>query len=286
MKNDFALYINGVFESVLTEILGAQEEHPGITCYLQPHGSSPIKRLVEAQPTRETPITLYLSTSTRLDLVTYQATIIGWEDKQKMPDERRALLDQHIKRHQPGEEEIYLTSNKGQDCVNLIHVQNLQKLHAPFSVSNLIKLSDDSPYKPRTQAGGYSYVYELPTWIGKGESVIEEQLQSDLEQEVAESEAQSQETRLKRLAAAPRLPEKVQVLSVGFRRNPDVIVEVLNRANGKCERCHNDAPFLRAKDRSPYLEIHHWKPLSEGGEDTVENAGALCPNCHREVHYG
>jgi 5-methylcytosine-specific restriction protein A len=34
------------------------------------------------------------------------------------------------------------------------------------------------------------------------------------------------------------------------------------------------------------LEVHHKKQLSEGGEDTVENAIALCPNCHREAHYG
>jgi len=27
-------------------------------------------------------------------------------------------------------------------------------------------------------------------------------------------------------------------------------------------------------------------PLSEGGEDTLENAIALCPNCHRKMHYG
>ena len=26
--------------------------------------------------------------------------------------------------------------------------------------------------------------------------------------------------------------------------------------------------------------------LSNDGEDTVENAEALCPNCHREKHYG
>lgn len=44
MKKDFA-YINGVLESVLTEILRAQEDHPGLTCYLQPHGASAIKRL-------------------------------------------------------------------------------------------------------------------------------------------------------------------------------------------------------------------------------------------------
>jgi 5-methylcytosine-specific restriction protein A len=26
--------------------------------------------------------------------------------------------------------------------------------------------------------------------------------------------------------------------------------------------------------------------LSEGGGDTVDNAVALCPNCHRECHHG
>lgn len=36
----------------------------------------------------------------------------------------------------------------------------------------------------------------------------------------------------------------------------------------------------------PYLEVHHVIPLSQNGEDTLENAEALCPNCHREKHYG
>ncbi|MFM0350878.1 HNH endonuclease [Paraburkholderia sp. RL17-347-BIC-D] len=27
-------------------------------------------------------------------------------------------------------------------------------------------------------------------------------------------------------------------------------------------------------------------PLAQGGPDTVANAIALCPNCHRERHYG
>jgi 5-methylcytosine-specific restriction protein A len=34
------------------------------------------------------------------------------------------------------------------------------------------------------------------------------------------------------------------------------------------------------------LEVHHKTPLSARGEDTVENAIALCANCHRELHYG
>jgi len=60
----------------------------------------------------------------------------------------------------------------------------------------------------------------------------------------------------------------------------------LERAKGICEKCNRKAPFLRDKDNSPYLEIHHKLPLSEGGEDTLDNVVALCPNCHRQAHYG
>jgi 5-methylcytosine-specific restriction endonuclease McrA len=31
---------------------------------------------------------------------------------------------------------------------------------------------------------------------------------------------------------------------------------------------------------------HHVKQLAHGGEDTVENAIAVCPNCHRKAHHG
>jgi 5-methylcytosine-specific restriction protein A len=61
---------------------------------------------------------------------------------------------------------------------------------------------------------------------------------------------------------------------------------VLERASGICEQCNEDAPFKRKKDGTPYLEVHHRIPLSEGGFDTVGNAIAVCPNCHRELHYG
>lgn len=49
-------------------------------------------------------------------------------------------------------------------------------------------------------------------------------------------------------------------------------------------RCNSEAPFIRRTNGSPYLEVHHKTPLAEDGEDTVENAIALCPNCHRELH--
>ena len=88
------------------------------------------------------------------------------------------------------------------------------------------------------------------------------------------------------MAQAPKLPKKTKVLATEYIRNADVIAEVLLRANGRCELCDQPAPFARRADGSPYLEVHHKKWLSDDGEDTVENAHALCPNCHRRKHYG
>ena len=47
------------------------------------------------------------------------------------------------------------------------------------------------------------------------------------------------------------VPEAVQVVSIAYRRNADVVTVVLDRANGKCEECQSKAPFLRASDGSP-----------------------------------
>lgn len=81
-------------------------------------------------------------------------------------------------------------------------------------------------------------------------------------------------------------PDTYEVTTKAFKRDPYVIAEVLIRAKGICERCGKEAPFKRASDGSPYLEVHHKKLLADGGEDTVDNAIAVCPNCHRELHFG
>jgi 5-methylcytosine-specific restriction endonuclease McrA len=92
--------------------------------------------------------------------------------------------------------------------------------------------------------------------------------------------------RQKRLKHAVKIPKRIQVTIDVFVRNPDVVAEVLNRASGYCEYCKMPAPFHRRTDKTPYLEVHHKIQLANGGRDVVENAVALCPNCHREAHYG
>lgn len=89
-----------------------------------------------------------------------------------------------------------------------------------------------------------------------------------------------------RFQKAPTRPSYIVVPTVVFQRNPDVVAAVLERAEGFCERCKRPAPFKRRSDSTPYLEVHHRIRLADGGEDTVSNAIALCPNCHRHMHYG
>lgn len=106
------------------------------------------------------------------------------------------------------------------------------------------------------------------------------------ERAIAKSLKDSAELRRQRLRSAKSIPERSQVMTSVFNRNPDVVAEVLLRAAGTCESCGRPAPFKRASDGTPYLEIHHKIRLADNGADTVENAIALCPNCHRQAHFG
>lgn len=103
---------------------------------------------------------------------------------------------------------------------------------------------------------------------------------------VALSKQLSSLERQKRLKKSLKFPQKVDVKTGVYLRNPDVVAESLYRAKGKCEICGCDAPFIKIKDGTPYLEVHHIVALSHGGEDTMENTKSLCPNCHRKQHYG
>lgn len=144
-----------------------------------------------------------------------------------------------------------------------------------FNYRNIMRESDGSKWfeleRNKTEAG----VIEDATFAAK---VFAEQTQA--------ARLSPREQRLARLAVAPKKPTEILLLSSVFKRNPDVVAEVLDRAAGKCEACHQAAPFTRQSDDTPYLEVHHKIPLTKGGDDTVENAIGICPNCHRKAHYG
>ncbi len=85
----------------------------------------------------------------------------------------------------------------------------------------------------------------------------------------------------------PCVPAPVKVVSIEAERavrDPRVVHAVLVRADSRCESCGDEAPFVR-DDGTPFLEVHHMVPLSNGGSDRQENALVCCPNCHRAFHF-
>jgi len=69
------------------------------------------------------------------------------------------------------------------------------------------------------------------------------------------------------------------------RRSEAIKLYVRKRANGHCEACGAPAPFLTPSG-DPFLEPHHIRRLADGGPDHPRWVAAVCPNCHRQVHYG
>lgn len=155
---------------------------------------------------------------------------------------------------------------------------------------------------PRGRAYPLKYVFALalgvkPSAFNTSDAIREVPKHGyDIRREPKDTEAEfnrrvaasqrSPKARAARLARAPELPKRVLREVIAFDRNPDVVAEVLSRAKGRCEGCKRPAPFAKRLDGSPYLEVHHKVQLAHGGEDTVANALALCPNCHRRAHHG
>ncbi len=83
-------------------------------------------------------------------------------------------------------------------------------------------------------------------------------------------------------AAEARVMEAKRLV---YDRSNAVRDYVLARANGICESCREPAPFCR-RDGTSYLEPHHTRRLADGGPDHPRWVGAVCPNCHSEMHFG
>jgi 5-methylcytosine-specific restriction protein A len=74
------------------------------------------------------------------------------------------------------------------------------------------------------------------------------------------------------------------VTQVVIKRDNHVRAYALKHAKGKCGYC-NDQGFLM-ENGGFYLEAHHIIALCDSGRDTVDKVIALCPQHHRQAHYG
>ena len=81
---DHALFLNGVFEDVLEEIVETQEKDKELICVLQPYAGKVIKFLEGNDFDEILSIPFYISTTVDLKHVSYIAEIVGWENKRDL----------------------------------------------------------------------------------------------------------------------------------------------------------------------------------------------------------
>ena len=76
-----------------------------------------------------------------------------------------------------------------------------------------------------------------------------------------------------------------------FKRNRHLVKQALEKSQYKCDIDRTHKTFI-TKNNKPYMEAHHLIPLSSqelfntSGLDSVANIVCICPNCHRNLHYG
>lgn len=131
--------------------------------------------------------------------------------------------------------------------------------------------------------GSSRLVWRFPLRICAGETISQEIFDKDQENTAKKAQELDLQELKKKIATVPKHPNTVNLKSTTFERGPYVAEYAKKVAEGICQLCGNPAPFNSA-DGHPYLESHHVQWLSEGGEDSIENIIALCPNCHRKMH--
>jgi hypothetical protein len=154
-----ALYLNGVFDGVLQEIVKVHEAVPEQILFLQPFSMSQISAVAKDIPTPDNPVRLYVSITADLTHVHYVGEVVGWEDKRTIAPNTKSVFETLITAFQPGETNLY---DKG---VNVLVVRRLMKLAAPFSVGHLVVRSTMEPLGERATAGNWAFVLPEPVGV-------------------------------------------------------------------------------------------------------------------------
>ncbi|MFM0050992.1 EVE domain-containing protein [Caballeronia grimmiae] len=90
---------------------------------------------------------------------------------------------------------------------------------------------------------------------------------------------------VEKTSAAPK-PKARPGRTTVFQRNPLVVAIARIRAASQCEAPGCSYELFDDHTGTPYCEVHHILPLSQGGADTIENVICLCPAHHKEAHFG
>lgn len=81
------------------------------------------------------------------------------------------------------------------------------------------------------------------------------------------------------------LPKRRSQQTVGYDRDPRVVVLRKMLSQHKCEVEGCSSARFQVASGEYFIKVHHLRPLADGGGDVLENTVALCPTHHRLLHH-
>ena len=171
-------------------------------------------------------------------------------------------------------------SNKNGITVYLFEMFKEQK----YQYRGIVKLAGEPFVDEEIDSDGKSRkVWKFPLKLVTTNYLSEDFVEERQKEEYKRAAEMLTPTLLQLAKTINQVVSEVTTTSKTYVRNPVIAKFAKQRANGYCELCGQKAPFEVGGE--PFLESHHIVPVSEGGMDSVDNVAALCPNCHRRVHY-
>ncbi len=145
------------------------------------------------------------------------------------------------------------------------------------------------PYRERQEDKNHHlrnvYIFPLKLKDSKSQSPIELSDINNLQESQKKNIKKYSDSELRKIIinSPKKLPGERRVVSTHYERNQHIVEYTKRLSNGVCDLCDEQAPFKNRKNE-PYLEVHHINWLAKGGEDSMMNVAALCPNCHKKMH--
>ncbi|MEN8398425.1 HNH endonuclease [Acinetobacter towneri] len=134
------------------------------------------------------------------------------------------------------------------------------------------------------QNGHIRTVYIFPLKLKNGERYIDEEtIQTWQEKRQKQAKKLSLDELKDRVSKSNPISNEYKTVVKQYVRSAYVVEYAKRLAKGVCQLCDQPVPF-HDKKGIPYLETHHIVWLARGGEDTISNTVALCPNCHKRMH--
>lgn len=93
------------------------------------------------------------------------------------------------------------------------------------------------------------------------------------------------------IASPKARKDGAEYVVTSFRRDAGIAAKAIEESGFKCQINNEHETFISGSSGKPYVEVHHLIPMAFSNDfeyslDNPVNLVVMCPNCHREIHYG